>query len=293
VGEIFATVAPVFLCAGVGFAWSRAGRPFDRPAVTALNIELAAPCLVFSRLVTLELDPAAMGQIALATVLALAGFSALGALILRALGLPAHTWLSPLVFVNAGNMGLPVCLFAFGEDGLPLAIAFFAVCAVANFTLAPPLWSGRFDGLELARTPVIWATLLAVGVLALGIHVPLWLLRSATVLGDLAIPLMLLALGVSLAELRVVRVRRALGLAGLRLALGVGVGLAVAAALRLEGTVRGVFLLQAAMPAAVFNHLFAQRYGRSPDEVAGVVVVSTLLAFVTLPVMLALLGVPR
>jgi predicted permease len=67
------------------------------------------------------------------------------------------------------------------------------------------------------------------------------------------------------------------------------VGLILAAVLQLDGVARGVLVLQCAMPAAVFNYLFAQRYARAPEEVASIVVVSTLLAFAGLPVLLGFL----
>ncbi|MDJ0788138.1 MAG: AEC family transporter [Myxococcota bacterium] len=290
-GAVFATIAPVFGVAAAGFLWARRGRPFHREAASALNSDLAAPCLVFSRLVTLSIDPAAMGTMALAATLAMLAFAGLGALVLWRLHLPNHTYLAPLVFPNTGNMGLPVCLFAFGEAGLPLAIAYFAVNAVGNFTAGPPIWTGRFHIGELLRTPLVWAVLLAVLVLATPLTVPTWLLRTIHLIGDLSIPLMLLSLGVSMAELRVVSFGRAIGFALLRLGLGVGVGVGLAIAFGFEGAAFGVFVLQSVMPSAVFNHLFAQRYGRSPGEVASIVVLSTAVSFAALPLVLAWLGV--
>lgn len=93
-------------------------------------------------------------------------------------------------------------------------------------------------------------------------------------------------LGVSLARLKVGRVRRTGFLAALRLALGLGVGLALAHALGLTDPARGVLVVQSTMPAAVFNYLFAERYQTEPEEVAGVIVLSTLMSFATLPLLL-------
>lgn len=285
-GEIASVLLPVLLCVGVGALWRRAGRPFDRGLMTLLIADVGAPCLVFSRLVALDVEPEALGRMAAAAATAMACFAALGAAALRASGQPLHTWLAPLVFVNAGNMGLPVCLFAFGEEGLALALVWFAMASVAQFTLGPPLWSGHWGLGPWLRTPVVPATALAVAWRLGEWPVPAWLLRTTTLLGDFAVPLMLLTLGVALAELRVPRLGRPAALAGLRLALGVGVGAALVPAFGLAGVDRGVFLLQCAMPAAVFNHLFAERYGRAPDEIAGLVVLSTLLGFVSLPFLL-------
>jgi hypothetical protein len=123
-------------------------------------------------------------------------------------------------------------------------------------------------------------------VLATGVTLPPWLLKTAGMLGDFTIPLMLLTLGVSLAKLRVMDMKRALALSFLRLAIGFTAGLAVAWLLNLPWPARGVLILQSSMPVAVFNYLLAQRYNHFSTETAGVVVVSTVLALGTLPLLL-------
>ena len=125
--EIVSILAPVFICVGIGFVWARRGGTYDTEVTTQLVMLVGAPCLVFSELASLELDRAVLGQMALAAMLALATWALIGFGVLRALGLPAHTFLGPLMFSNSGNMGLPLCLFAFGPEGLALATVIFAV----------------------------------------------------------------------------------------------------------------------------------------------------------------------
>jgi len=290
---VLGIVAPVFLVAAVGFAWVRAGLPYDRAGITLLIANVGAPCLVFRNLAGLGVDPQAMLSMAGAALLTLAAFLVVGYAVVRALRLPAHTFLAPLVFMNAGNMGLAICDLAFPGDaggqspGLALGVCYFAVASSLQFTLGIALWSGRFSVVELARTPLTWAVALAAGVVWLGVSLPTWLLETTELLGSLAIPLMLLSLGASLSGLEIARLGRSLLLSGVRLGLGAGVGFAVAALLGFEGTERGVLILECAMPVAVFNALLAERYERSPHEVAGLVVISTLLSFLTLPFVLA------
>jgi hypothetical protein len=289
VGDLFAIIAPVFLCTALGWAWVRAGRPYDRELITVLIADIGAPCLVFSRLVALEVEPEAMAEMAIAAGISVAVVAVAGIAILRLASLPINTFLCPLVFGNQGNMGLPVCLFAFGEEGLALAIAYFSVTATLQFTVGISIWSGSLSLRELARTPLIYAVALAVTVLSSGATVPAWIWNTAEILGGFAIPLMLVTLGASLAELRVARIGRSVALAFCRLGLGFGVGVVLASLLDLSGVARGVLVLQCSMPAAVFNYLFAQRYARAPEEVASIVVLSTLLAFAGLPLLLGLL----
>ena len=97
---------------------------------------------------------------------------------------------------------------------------------------------------------------------------------------------MLIALGVSLSRLKVADVKRALVLSVLRLGGGFAIGVALATAFDLEGAVRGVLILQCAMPAAVLNYILAARYGREEEAIAGVIVASTAISFATLPVLI-------
>ena len=286
-GELLGVLAPTFVCAALGWSWGRWGPGYDRALITALISNIGAPCLVFSQLTAFEVEAAALLQMAVGAGLALLSFATAGAIILRVWGLPAHTYLAPLMFGNAGNLGLSLCLFAFGRDGLALGICFYAVMATVHFTLGILIWSGRLSLGELLRNPLFGAALLAILVLASELRVPLWIRNTTEVLGGLTIPLMLLTLGVSIGELKVGRLPRTIGLSLLRLGMGAIVGFGLAEVLGFEGTSRGVLILQCSMPAAVFNYLFAQRYGRSPEQVASIVVVSTLLAFLLSPLLLA------
>ena len=98
--------------------------------------------------------------------------------------------------------------------------------------------------------------------------------------------MMLIALGVSLSRLKVTSLRRSLGLALLQLVMGFLVALGMASAFDLDPIARGVLVVQGSMPSAVFNYLFAQRYNTAPEEVAGIVVMSTAFSFVLLPFLL-------
>jgi predicted permease len=285
--ELFAIVGPVYLIVGLGYAWVRSGRAFPSESLTELIMLVGAPCLVFSHLAELRVSGEAMALMFRATLLALVCFSLLGWVALRVAGLPIRAFLGTLVFANTANMGLPVCLLAFGEEGLTLAVCYYAVVATGQFTFGVFLYSGRLTLAELRRAPLPFVVLLALLLNAAEVSVPAWIANTTDILGDLVIPLMQLMLGVSLAELRPSGLARSLGLALGRIGMGLAVGVALADLLGLEGIVRGVFIVDSAMPAAVFNFLFARRYDQRPAEVASVVMFSTLLAFATLPVILA------
>jgi predicted permease len=287
--EILAIVAPVYICCGVGYVWAWLGRPFDTALFTDLIMRVGAPCLVFSSLVSYEIQFDQASEMILATFVATGVMAGLAAMVLRLARLPLNTFLAPMTFGNTGNMGIPLCYFAFGEAGLALAICVFATTTVLHFTFGQVIWSSRVSWLEVAKTPLVWSAGLALIVMAWGVDVPAWLNRTTSLLGGFTVPLMQLTLGVSLARLGIVRFGRSAGLALLKLVVGVTAGCAAVWLFELEGLSAGVLILGSAMPVAVFNYMFAERYERSPEEVAGVVVVSTLLALLTIPLLISIL----
>ena len=133
----------------------------------------------------------------------------------------------------------------------------------------------------------MWATVIALILVTGDFALPAWLANSTRLLGDLTIPLMLLTLGVSLARLKVTEWKHSLAFSVVRVVGGFAIGLLVAEAFALEGVERGVLILQSSMPVAVFNYLLALRYQREPGEVAGMVLLSTVLAFMLLPFIVA------
>ncbi|MYJ71768.1 MAG: AEC family transporter [Rhodospirillaceae bacterium] len=285
--RLIEVILPVLICAGIGYGWARTGRPFDTRMVTRLVTNIGTPCLIVATLTGLRLESDAFWTMTGAAFLSIFVFFVIAFALTRLTGDDFRTYGPPLGFANAGNLGLPLCLFAFGEPGLALAIAYFAVGAVGQFTVGQFIVAGRFSLKTAVLSPVIWAIGLALALNSLDWPMPRALANAFELLGGFAIPLMLIAMGVSLASLRVSGLGKSLFYAVVRIAIGVAIGLGMGAALGLPDLARGVLLIQCAMPAAVFNYLWASYYERNPEAVAGVVFVSTLLAFAVLPVIVA------
>jgi hypothetical protein len=283
---LFPIIAPVFVCAAIGWAWGRLGRAYDFTFVATLLTNVGAPCLVFHTLANLTVGAATMATMAAAAVGAVAACALAGAVVLRLAGEPVRALLPSVMFGNTGNIGLPLCLLAFGDEGLSLAIGVFVVHSIGMFTLGVALASGERSFAVLARVPLLYAVALAVVFVLSGTRPPAWLDNTTRLLAGMTIPMMLITLGVSLARLGVRRLRTSALIAVLRLGLGFVVALGLIELLDLEGAARGVLIVQLSMPVAVFNYLFAQRYHSAPETVAGAVVLSTAVAFVLLPVLL-------
>ena len=284
--QLFTIIAPVFACAALGYVWHKMRRPFDNETVTSLITNVGTPCLVFDTLVRLELDMGVFIDLGLAAAATVVGFGLLGWLYLRVTRAGLPDFLPALMFPNCGNMGVPLCLFAFGEIGLGMGIAFFAVMVLFQFTIGIAIAAGDISLRFILRTPMVYAVFAAVGLLMCDVRLPEWLSNTVHLFAGLTIPVMLMALGVSLAALGISKLRDSLSIALSRILIGLLVGPLVVMMLGLEGAAAGVVIIMAAMPVAVFSYLFGLRYGRSPDVLAGSVVLSTLISFLILPLIL-------
>ena len=285
--QLFSIIAPVFFGTAFGYVWARLDKPFDAEFVTSLVFNLGTPLLVFSTLTKLNTNPQDFADLALVVVVALILFWLISVAVLKIVGLDLRTYLATVMIPNTGNVGLPLSFLAFGDEGFAFAIIVYTIVSLTQFTVGLGITSGTFSPRELLKNPLIYAVLAALLVMITKYQLPEWLASTAHIFGQFAIPLMLIMLGVSLAKLKVISFPRNISLSFVRFAMGLGVGLVVSHLFGLEGTVRGVFVLQCAMPAAVFNYMLAMRYKNNPEEVAGLVVTSTLFTFITLPFLLA------
>jgi len=287
IAELAGVLLPVFAIASLGFAWRRAGVPFEREFITRLVLNIAGPCLIVDSLSNLTLPLKVVSRMALGGVGMFASTVAACFVILKVARLPIRTFLPALAIGNTGNLGLSVCFFAFGQEGLGLAVAVFVANSIGQFTLTPILQSGGSPWKTLVTTPVIYGAVIGTSLLVAGYTLPDWIDRTVGLLGGLMIPLMLLALGNTLGGLHVRRLPFASFWGVVRLVVGFVLALAVAEVLNLDGVARGVLVLQGAMPAAMFSYLFAARYDRAPDDVAGIVLLSTVFSVFTLPFVVA------
>lgn len=279
--------APVFLLAAVGFIWVKLGFEYRVEFVTRLAMTLSVPCLIFTALMGTQIEASALAALSLASLVAY-GVVTLAMWLLVIVGrLDRRTFLAPLIFGNTGNLGLPLALFAFGETGLDYAVVVFAVMAIISFTFGIWLVSDGGSLTKVIREPLVAATLLGALFLWQGWQTPTFLTNALELTGQMAIPIMLITLGVAVARLK----PESLGLSVLLSALKAGLCVASAAVVglwfNLDPTALAVLIVQVATPVAVTSYLLAEKYGADADSVAGLVVVSTVMSVVTLPLILA------
>ncbi len=284
--EVLQIIAPVIILAGIGFAWARLGFEYKVQFVTRLTMNLSVPALIFTALIKTEIDPEALRITAFAATLAYVGVAAVLALVLRMAGLNLRSFLAPLVFGNTGNLGLPLAFFAFGQAGFDYAVVVFAVMAFLSFTLGVWLVSGHGSPLGALKQPIVWATVLGSIFLTYGWRLPGWSINTLELLGQIAIPLMLITLGVAVTRLKPASLGRAFWLSLLKLGICVAVPVGIGLWLGLPPVAFAALVVQVATPVAVTSYMLAEKYNAEADEVAGLVVVSTLLSVLSIPLIL-------
>lgn len=282
-------VAPVGLLGLVGFVWVRAGFEYRMEFITRLCMTLSVPALVFTALMKTEIDPSALTSVVFAAALAYGALTLAFWGLTAIMGLDRRTFLAPLIFGNTGNVGLPLALFAFGQTGLGYAVVVFAVMILWSFTFGVWIVAGGGSPARLLREPIMGATLLGGLFLWQGWQTPVWLTNSLDLIGQIAIPLMLITLGVAVARLNARRLGRALWLSVLRASICLGIALGAGLLFGLPPVALAVLILQVTTPVAVTSYMLAEKYGADAESVAGLVIASTLLSVITLPLTLAFL----
>ena len=279
--------APVFLLAAVGFIWVKLGFEYRVEFVTRLAMTLAVPCLIFVALMKTDVEPEALAALSLASFVAY-GLVMLGCFIVVKLAkLDMQTYLAPLIFGNTGNLGLPLALFAFGEIGLGYAVVVFAVMAILSFTVGIWMVAGSGSLKRVVKEPLVGATLLGALFLWQGWETPDFLTNAIELIGQMAIPIMLITLGVAVARLETKAMTQAAVLSIVKVIICVAAGWLAATWFGLEPVAAAVLILQVATPVAVTSSLIAEKYGTDAQPVAGLVVASTILSVLALPVILA------
>ncbi|MDX1433446.1 MAG: transporter [Gammaproteobacteria bacterium] len=285
--HVSTVILPVLLCALAGFALARCDVRFDKKTVGAIVANVGYPALVIGHLSKAHVALDAFLDMLLAAFAVVVCYGVIGFGIVKAMRLPVRGYVTPMMLTNVGNVGLPVCALAFGAEGLAYAMAFVVVMLVGAFTVGMWLPMGRITATDILKKPVIYAVVVALVMLGNHVSLPAPVARTFDYLGALAIPLMLLTLGHTLATLKTAVLWRGFYLAVLHLLMAGAVAYVLADAFDFSGTARGVFILQCLMPVSVVTFLWVETY--DPDDgpaVAGFILVSTLLAMAVLPLAL-------
>ena len=285
--RIVSILFPLFAITALGYFVGRRMKP-DLSHANKLNMDVFVPALVFGALVSKDFRIGEYLPLLFATVVIIVGSGLAGWLVARAAGIATKTLVPPMMFNNCGNLGLPLAVLAFGESALAPAVVMFVVSNVIHFSYGAWLLDHHTKLTTVWRSPSILATIAGLAVGFLGIEVWPPLLMSIRMVGDISIPLMLFALGVRLADSRISAVGFGIFGAVLRPVVGMALAWVLLQMLDLPPREQALLLVFGALPPAVLNYMFAERYNQEPDKVASMVLIGNLAAVVFLPLALAL-----
>ena len=286
IAALFEIMAPIGLIALIGFWLAKSSNILDSSRMSSLAMLVSTPCLVFSTLTNTDLPPSVLLHVSLAAFCVCCFAISFALLSLKFLRLSPGTFLPSLTMPNSGNLGLPLVLLAFGESGLAFGIAFYFVIALFQYTVMPIVMAGKFSFKKVLKEPLIWAVLAALGVMFGGIPVPPVIADTTDILGGMMIPIMLILLGAAIARMGLGDLGNSIKLAFLRLGIGLAAGTSTILLLGTSGIASGTVFLMAAMPSALVTYVLAERFDREANKIAGLVVTSTIISLIFLPLII-------
>ncbi len=289
--QVFTIVFPLVLLVLVGYLYGRRHVP-DMASANRLNLEVFTPALIFDVMSSKGFHLAEYQGLALACVVIVFGSMLIAWPVARLLGYQFKTFVPPMMFNNSGNMGLPLALFAFGEQALPAAVVLFVMMNLMHFSVGFKIMDPATPLLGLLRVPIVVATLLGLVVGQFGTVVPEVVAIPIEMLGQICIPLMLFSLGVRLITINWRDWR--IGVVGAIVCpvSGILAALAIGFMLDLPPSQFSLLVVFGALPPAVFNFIVAERFQQEPQQVASIVMIGNLASIVIIPLVLAFVLTP-
>ena len=284
--KLFEVLFPVFFVVGIGYYLGKKNPKIDISFITNFAANVGTPAMIIYALNPTNISFNVFKSYFWYYLIAIGGFFIIGFVFLYILKTKdIIRELPPFVMPNTGNMGLPICLFAYGSQGLGVAAAISALIILCHFTLGVFLADRRFSLDVILKSPPFYAIIIAVILLYYEIKLPVFIENTTFLLMYATIFLILMSLGIALTRLKVFSFNKALFSSIGRVILGPVVGYLLIIYFDLEGFAAGALLIQCSMPSAVLTYLVGSMYSpkKIVDSIASMIVVSTLMSFITIP----------
>jgi len=282
--KLFEVLFPVFLIIGIGYWYGKKDPKFDTKFITVFAGSFGLPSIIFYSLTTTNISIDLFLRFSYYMTLYVIIFSIIGLIILKILNKDIYRLLPPLILPNTGNMGMPLCLFAYGKIGLAIATAITSVILVFHFSLNILLASKKFSLKPLLNCIPVYALFISLIFIYFDIPSPKFLENATFLIGYSTIFLVLMSLGIALSKLKIFSFKETLIYSLIRVIIGPIVGLFFVKFFNLSGVEAGVMFIQASMPSAVLTFLVSEIYSpkKISANIASTVALSTFLSFFTL-----------
>ena len=284
--KLIDVIVPVFFVIGIGYYLGKKNPEINTDFITTFAGNVGTPAMIFYTITTTGVTLSVFTEYFIYALVIIGGFSLVGVLFLLLLKKDFISELPPLILPNTGNMGIPICLFAYGTAGLGVASAIASVVILLHFTLGVLLAKKSFSIEILIKNMPIYGIIVSVIFLYFEWDVPGYLENTTFLLTYATIFLVLMSLGIALSRLKVVSWTHASILGAVRVIIGPLIGFGLIKIFNLDGFAAGVLLIQSCMPSAVLTYLVGSMYSEKKvvDSVASVIVASTVMSFITIPI---------
>ena len=279
-------ILPVIFVIFIGYLWNIYNKDFNIVAVTKLASNIALPCLIYDSITRTNLTINIFFKIFTSAFLVLVLGFLFGYIFIKIFKLPSVKLITPIMHPNSGNMGLPLALLTFGNEGLALGAGFASIVMVSHFTANTAISSGNYSVKKILLSPVLLSLVFSLIILFYKIEMPSFINNFTKILSGLVIPLVLLALGMSLTKINIKNLNIGLLIGIFKIISGPIIGLLVVYLLNLDGIVAKVVILQSTMPAAILTYLIASENNSYSQEIGVAVFVSTIASIISIPVIL-------
>jgi predicted permease len=287
--QIVTIIGPTLFAIVLGYLFGRISRSSEATLVN-VSLYVATPCLVFSSMYSSKVVIAGAARMWASCLIILVGTFILAWLVFGLVWKKHSALYLPIVFQNTLNIPLPIITLAFGPEGVAQTMLFYIPYALLINTLGVYMASGR-KGLKeglvvILRTPLIYAVVLALALNFSGAVLPEVVSKSFSLVGAASVPLMLLVLGMTMRGVRFTQVPATLTASAIRMGGGFCLGLLAVWVFGLTGIPRAIVLFEAAMPSAMFASVLASRYKNETELVSSVVLATTIMSIVVIPVLI-------
>ena len=285
--KLFEVLFPVFFVVGIGYYLGKTNPKIDTTFITSFAANIGTPAMVIYAITSTGINFEIFRDYFWYYLLAIGLFALVGIFTLYTLKTKDIVReLPPLIFPNTGNMGLPICMFAYGSKGLGVSASITSLIILCHFTLGVFLADRKFNLNVILKNPPFYAIIFSAIMLFYGIKMPVFVVNTTEWLMYVTIFLILMSLGIALTRLKVFSLSNALISSFTRMIIGPAIGFFLIFIFDLKGFAAGVLLIQCSMPSAVLNYLVGSIYSpkKIVDSIASTIVVSTLISFVTIPI---------
>jgi predicted permease len=283
--KLFEVIFPVFFVIGIGYYLGKNNPNIDTNFITSFAGNIGTPAMIFYTVTTTGITLTVFIHYFTYALIMIGGFAIIGLILLFFLNKDLSMELPPLILPNTGNMGVPICLFAYGTQGLGVASAIASVIILFHFTLGVFLAKKEFSFDLVLKSPPVYAIIVSVLFLYFKIDTPLFLENTTFLLTYATIFLVLMSLGIALTRFKF-SLKNSIILSLCRVVVGPIIAFIIIYCFELSGFAAGVLLIQSAMPSAILNYLVGSMHSpkKIVDSIASTIVVSTLMSFITIPI---------